>query len=89
MVTDFFNHVIRRITPSGFSQALFYFPISITFDSNDIVYVADIYNHAIRVLYMNGTVGTPALVTRMAPFLRRNPITFRFGFGYKQINHCC
>ncbi len=75
MVTDFFNHVIRRTTPSGyistlaggpsgryrdgpFSQALFYFPISIKFDSNDIVYIADIYNHAIRVLYMNGTVGT-------------------------------
>lgn len=75
-VADTGNHVIRKITQSGFvstiagasgqsgtadgtgSQARFYDPIGVTVDSHGNVYVADTYNHLIRMVDQAGVVTT-------------------------------
>jgi len=75
-VADFFNHRIRKITPSGIvstlagstsgctngtgSAAQFNFPVGLAIDDNNNVYVADWFNHSVRKITQAGVVTTVA-----------------------------
>ena len=79
-VADFYNHKIRKVTPSGMvttlaggsqgfadgtnTAAKFSFPSGITIDEQDNIYVSDGGNHKIRQITLSGVVGTLAGSTK-------------------------
>jgi sugar lactone lactonase YvrE len=59
-VCDTFNHIIRKITPSGevtnFTGSVFNYPYGITIDSFNNLYVSDTFNHVIRKITPSGEI---------------------------------
>jgi hypothetical protein len=59
-VSTFTGSGVTGLANGKSSQAAFNFPISVASDSSGTIYVADLYNHALRKVNVNGDVSTLA-----------------------------